>query len=201
MRARRGKRESPGWRVEARPRRVEVFYAYPSRPESLDEIITNALKDLSSERAIQQARVRFRPWPDISITGTRLIDQITDTINRSDVFACDLTYPNLNVAFELGYAIGKFKRLWISLDSAIEDAANRYKRSFEGIIGAGYTGYENHRDLVDAFLYDRPWASLGDHVLNDSYRKRAPRPEIPTLLYVKPPPDTEAVIASLELTG
>lgn len=180
------------------PKRIDVFYAYPSRPESIGETIINAIDELRGDRIVKDIRIRLRPWPEASTSGKRIIDQITEFIDRCAIFACDLTYPNFNVTFELGFAIGRFKRLWISLNTSIEGAAKQYNRTLEGIVGAGYYAYENHHDISAGFLYDCPWGSLDEHLLGEQYRRPAPRPELPTLLYVKPPVNTEAVIMTLD---
>ena len=119
-------------------------------------------------------------------------------IDKADVFACDLTYPNINVAFELGYAIGSFKRIWISLDTSIIGAEQRYRRTYFGLIGSGYIGYSNSNDLIDTFLEDNPTNSLDDTLLGDLYRTDTAHRELPTLLYLKPPTNTDSVIAATE---
>jgi hypothetical protein len=178
--------------------RVTVFYAYPSAPEHLGETITNALSDLKSMRLIKAAAVRFKPWPSLSIGGKRLTSEITQAIDRAQIFACDLTYPNPNVAFELGYAVGRFKRIWISLNTTLANAERDYKRLFFGLLGAGYVGYENHDALAEAFVNNAPWKSLSESLLGEHYRRRAPRPELPALLYARPEPNTDAVVATTE---
>ncbi|MDP2675259.1 MAG: hypothetical protein Q8Q00_10175 [Dehalococcoidia bacterium] len=177
---------------------MTVFYAYPSSPESLGESIQNALRDLKLTRLIKEAAVRFRPWPNLSIAGKKLTTEITQSIDRAQIFACDLTYANANVAFELGYAIGRFKRIWISLNVTIENAPQDYKRLYFGLIGAGYTAYENHGNLAQAFINDAPWKSLDDGLLGGYHKRRPPRPESPALLYARPQLDTDAVIATAE---
>jgi len=179
-------------------KRVQVFYAYPSQPPSLGETIGNAIEHLKTFPEIKRQRLHFKPWADISMAGRRLITEITQGIDRSEVFAYDLTYPNLNVAFEVGYAIGRFKRIWISLDTATEKASREYQRLYGGILSAGYADYLNHRSLAERFIADNPWSSLEDHLLSDSYKVQAPRPERPTLLYLRPPIETDAVIATAE---
>ena len=179
-------------------KRVTVFYAYPSTPDFLGESIQNALGDLKKTPLISKANVRFRPWPSLSTTGKKLTQEITQSIDRAGVFACDLTYPNANVVFELGYAIGKFKRIWISLNTTIEDASRNYKHLYFGLLGAGYTAYENHNDLAEAFINDAPWKSLDQALLGERYTKQARLPESPALLYTRPGLDTDAVIATAE---
>jgi hypothetical protein len=175
-------------------KRTGVFYAYPARPAALGETINNAITDLRQRPEISGAEVRFYPWPDLHVGGKKLLAEITAAITRHDIFAADLTYANANVAFELGFSIAQFKRLWISLDVSIADAANRFKRLYAGILGIGYGAYENHDMLAEAFLSDRPWRSIHEHVLGDTYRRQAPRSELPTLLYAKPQIPTNAAI-------
>ncbi|MCL5961218.1 MAG: hypothetical protein M1358_18245, partial [Chloroflexi bacterium] len=179
--------------------RLDVFYAYPAKPEALNETISEGVNDLKKEVQIRQANVRFKQWNNLSVTGKRIAKEIMQMVDRAEVFACDLTYANLNVSFELGYAIGQFKRVWISLDTTIRDATRQYKRLYAGIVGVGYAPYQNHRELANAFLIDRPWTSLDEHLLGDIHRQQAPRPPLPTLLYVKPPLETDAVIATAEV--
>ena len=179
-------------------KRIHVFYAYPSNPESVGETITKAIGELRADRGLKDLGIEFKPWPELRPSGKRIVTEITEAIDRCQIFACDLTYANLNVTFELGFAIGRLKRLWISLNTSIEGAAQRYRRTLEGIVGVGYTGYENHHNITAGFLSDGPWRSLDQHLLSKSYRLDGPRPELPTLLYVKPPADTEAVIVTWE---
>ena len=173
----------------------ESFYAYPARPPALAETLDGAISDLTGTPEIRAANLRFRPWPDMAVSGKRLLREITDNIDRASIFACDVTYVNDNVAFELGYAIGRFKRVWLSLDTSIANANIAFNHGYTGMLGAGYASYENHEDLAAAFLKDSPWTTAGDFLLAESYRDQQPLEEFPTVLYVKPPHDTDSVIA------
>ena len=178
------------------PRRQRVFYAFPSEPPALGETIQNAINTLKASPDIKRAAIRFHPWTSINIVGKNLISAILTEIDRSAVFACDLTYPNPNVAFELGYAIGSFKRIWLSLDTSVEGATQNYRRTFFALTSSGYAKYNNSDDLATAFLESRPFEDTKQTLLGDFYKRTAPRQETPTLLYVRPPLDTEAVIAT-----
>ncbi len=180
------------------PKRQNVFYAYPSEPPDLGETITAAIEELKADPQVKGTGLRFRPWPTLPVSGVRLLSQITSSIDSSDVFACDVTHLNANVAFEFGYAIGKFKRIWISMNGSIQNAASNYKRFYTGMLGAGYSTYENHGTLATSFLEDRPWRTLEQHLLGETYRNRAPLSEDPTLLYVKPRYDSDSVLAVRE---
>ena len=178
-------------------RNIRIFYAFPGKPAGLAETIRNAIDGLRSERSIKRDRVRFTPWTDMNVSGKQLINNILENIDRSDVFACDLTYPNSNVSFELGYAIGRFKRIWISLDTSNEFAEQRYRRLYYGLLGLGYIPYSNSTELAKVFLQERPDQDLEQTLLGDVYRNPSPRQEIPVLLYVKPPHSTETVTITM----
>ncbi len=180
-------------------KKIDVFYAYPSEPPSVNESISQALLELKASPTIRDDNVRFKPWPSMSIGGKSVVGVVTENIDRAEVFACDLTHPNFNVTFELGYAVGKFKRVWLSLNTVVENAPREYKRTYYNLLGGlGYEPYENHKDLVNALISKPPWADLNATALGDVHRNQAARQEYPTLVYVKPPFDTDAVIATAE---
>ena len=161
--------------------------------------MTAATKSIKGHPELSGSRVRFKLWPTLTASGKPLAKTIMENIDRAQIFACDLTYPNNNVSFELGYAIGRFKRLFISLDSGIEDSARSFKRNYFNLLGLGYSPYENHQELADELLNQRPWEDLDNCVLNNRYQQPSARPELPKLLYVKPEIDTSSVLGTGEL--
>lgn len=92
------------------------FFAYPSKPLSLGENIETAKEIINSSEVIE-----IISWKDIHVTGKIVINEILDAINKADLFACDLTFPNPNVLFELGYAVARNKRIWITLLKTLEN--------------------------------------------------------------------------------
>ncbi len=180
-------------------RRNNVFYGYPSDPPVIGEAIKAATRDLKGHAEITRNRVRFRPWPTVRGSGKLLAQTIVDTIDRSQIFACDLTYPNNNVSFELGYAIGSFKRIFVSLDTSIEESSRQFKRNYSNLLGLGYSAYQNHKDLATKLLDERPWSDPDSSVLNSRYRQSVARPEYPTLLYVKPEINTSSVLGTVDV--
>ena len=111
-------------------RRARVFYGYPSQPPFVGESVANAIEQLNGHPTIRQNRVRLRAWPTIRASGKVLAHEIMESIDSAQIFACDLTYPNDNVSFELGYAVGRFKRIFISLDEGIEGSGHRFNRHY-----------------------------------------------------------------------
>ena len=181
------------------PPRTNVFYAYPSDPPAIGETISEALAGFRRPSKNNGPDVRVRLWTDVRISGRNLASEIIEQIDRADVFACDLTYPNKNVSFELGYAIGRYKRLFVSMDSGIEQAPINFRRHYFDLTGLGYSPYENHQDLRDALNRESPWDSSDRTLLHSRYRQTWARPESPTLLYLKPAIDTDSVIAALDI--
>ena len=179
-------------------RRVNIFYGYPSRPPFIGESIANAIEKLKAHQEIRQNSVRFRPWPTIRVSGKILAREVMNNIDRAEVFACDLTYPNDNVSFELGYAIGRYKRIFISLDSTIEESQRRFRRHYFSSLSLGYSSYSNHDELARRILEEKPWQDARENVLDPRYRRSFARPELPTLFYLKPPINTSSVLKTVD---
>ena len=180
-------------RSKQRAKRWKVFYAYPANPMSVEEVIKNAISHINNRTPQSQPKTRFNLWSDISASGNLLLDSILNEIDRSDVFACDLTYPNANVSFELGYAVARFKRVWISLNGTVAKAPTHFKRLYYQLIPVAYTAYTNSDDLATRYLDSPPTDSLDSTILGEFYKTPKPRREIPTLLYCKPWYSTEAI--------
>ena len=96
-----------------------LFYAYPSDPPGVGETIEGVCQELTTG-----GLVNATPWSNLSVMGKWVIDEILTTIDRSDIFACDVTRQNPNLLFELGFAIARGKRLWLSLNQTIDQAVH-----------------------------------------------------------------------------
>jgi hypothetical protein len=86
------------------PKATGAFYAYPSQPSDLAQTIETA-----AQKMPKLTKVKVRTRRSLSPTGKYVIDHITQAIGKNEIFACDLTYPNPNVVFELGFAIARLK--------------------------------------------------------------------------------------------
>ena len=86
-----------------------IFFAYASGHfENIDAIKRGVI-----EYNGHQKSYHVRLWEDLSIDGVKISQRIFDAIDECELFACDLTYLNHNVLFELGYAIARKKSLLI----------------------------------------------------------------------------------------
>jgi hypothetical protein len=170
---------------------VDCFFAYSASPASLAEIIENAISEINSQGA---SLVVAHGWKSIGVTGKIIIKEICTAIDGCDIFACDLTTLSPNVLFELGYAIARNKRIWLTLDPSYEEAKLNFDRLnlFGGI---GYASYQNHNHLVGLFFQERPFEDLQSTIYTRVLQSTAmPRDQKPSVLYLKSRIETEASI-------
>lgn len=129
----------------------KAFYAYAGHKEDLVEDIRNAVKTINKSNTIQ-----ITTWQDLKISGKYIIEGIHKSIEECDLFICDLTYLNFNVLYELGYAISKDKKIWITLNESHPKSTLNYKK-FNFLTTVGYSGYVNSDQLVKNFFNDKPY--------------------------------------------
>jgi hypothetical protein len=82
-----------------------------------------------------------------------LIDPILKAIATSNVATFDVTSINFNVLFELGYAIGTNRRLWLLRDPSVS------KEDWDAIAfltTLGYSPYVNSDDIESEFFKQVP---------------------------------------------
>ncbi|NLV22413.1 MAG: hypothetical protein GXY49_10570, partial [Syntrophomonadaceae bacterium] len=130
------------------------FYAYPSEPLDVGEIIEDSIKQINDSNLAQ-----IRSWKQLRIQGSIIITEICKEIDRCNTFCCDLTYLNANVLFELGYAIAKNKKIWISLNTNVMKAKENYTKL--PLTQVGYTSYSNVYDLLTGFQENSPFTNEG----------------------------------------
>src|SRR5216683_6522857 len=96
------------------------FFAYPESSSIIIDAVTRAV-ELSD-----RGDLKLKPWQKVRTIGFKLDDLIRDQIRDADVLAADITYPNHNVFYEIGYAIAVGKPVIPTVNVAIE-------RSIEGV--------------------------------------------------------------------
>jgi predicted AAA+ superfamily ATPase len=165
---------------------INGFFAYPSKPHSIPEIINSAIKEINKSQECQ-----IKTWQECSISGKIIIDVICREIDRSDLFIADLTGANPNVLFELGYAIGKQKRVWLILDTSIEESKTLYDQ-LKILTTVGYSPYSNSQNIIDEFFKEHPWTDLDDTIFKNSIEPSLDTQDNEKLLYLKNQHETEA---------
>jgi len=138
-----------------------AFFAFPDSPPDLVapiQVSTAAVKN-------SDAKIGLQTWPQMAIFGSNIPDVIKSNIGNIDVLICGVTYPNLNVYYEIGYAIGAGKTIAPVVNTSFANAETDIRRDgfFDNI---GYEKYENSDQLIEilknlpstilAELYSKP---------------------------------------------
>lgn len=136
----------------------QAFFAYPAEPPEVSTTIDKALP------LLRDAKTEVLAWPQLDIFGGFIPDQVRRSIRKSNYSFFDITYPNSNVYYELGYAIGHGKPVGPLLNKGIVDASKKVQKL--GIFdNLGYLQYANSRELSTR-LKSRP-----NHKLLNVYQK------------------------------
>ncbi len=168
------------------------FFAYSSRPAALPETIKRSIGLINDT-----GMARLDGWESLHPAGKFIIDAICRDIDERDIFACDLTYLNSNVLFELGYAIAKRKRIWIILDPSQPDAQRNYS-NFLLVSNVGHSRYTNAQDIAREFFNEGIAETLDDTLYKRAVEGIVSNPIRPSLLYLRCELRTDA---SIDLTG
>ncbi len=168
--------------------RPKGFFAFPSHPTELVETILAAVNRLNNAN-----QVSIKPWTALGLTGNLITAGVLDEIDRAQFFCADLRDCNPNVLFEIGYAIAKDKRTWLTLDPSIVDS----KKAFEDLrilTTIGYAPYANAEQVERAFYVNSPQLSLESTILKCEITPSLQTKDDPHLLYVKSLHDSEASV-------
>jgi hypothetical protein len=116
------------------------FFAYPESSPIVTEAIKGAV-ELSAKETL-----KLKPWEEMRIIGFKLDDLIRDQIHDVEVLAADISYPNHNVLYEIGYAIAVGKPVIPTVNVAIEKSIERVQKIglFDTI---GWATYVNADEL------------------------------------------------------
>jgi len=166
------------------------FFAYPAKPLSLAETIESAIKQINKNGA---GTVSVQGWKSLDVPGRLVVHEVCAAINSCDLFICDLTELSMNVFFELGYAIAKNKRVWITLDASYQHAKDNYTK-LSILSTVGYAPYQNSYELTDQFLSEQPFLSestIFQDVIQSIVQAQTAQP---SLLYLKCELKTEASV-------
>lgn len=126
-----------------------AFLGYSSRPELAREALHR------SSGLLTQIGITARSWEDLAIGGQIIISSVLSAIDDSDISIFDVSTLSPNVLYELGYAIGRAKRIWLLIDKSDSDAISRWQR-FRLLSGVGYRGWTNSEEIRNMYLVDQP---------------------------------------------
>lgn len=162
-----------------------AFFGYPSRPELSRETLAKAAQHIG-----QSGELKAVTWEQLDVTGRLIIDRITEAIDRASVSVFDITNMNENVMFEVGYAIGANRQIWLVRDPSDEDAERQFKE-VAILVDVGYESYENSHELASAFSRDRPFERPMT-IFEESIEPGLDPVSSPSIFYMRSPLHSEA---------
>ena len=121
---------------------LSAFFAYASQPDEAARTIRIAL-----ERLRDTYRLDVHGWEQNDIAGRFLVDPILAQIDEKPLLIADISRPNFNVTYEIGYAIGKQRRVVLVRNKTIatEEETIRELGVFDTL---GYLQYANADELT-----------------------------------------------------
>lgn len=83
------------------------FAAYPSTPPQIGQTVSAAVNRLNTS----SSAVQLSTWEENDVAGRFIAETVLAEIDACDLLVADVTRLNFNVVFEVGYAIGRRKRV------------------------------------------------------------------------------------------
>ena len=136
------------------PNNYTGFFAFPSMPSDREGIIEKSIKQINSQENIYNFKITS--WTNIKKTSSRIISNILECIEKSDVLIGDISGLNPNVLFEIGYAFGAKKKLLLFIQGSSSSERQRDMSNIEIISGLNIEPYENWEQLVEKILSNIP---------------------------------------------
>jgi len=131
---------------------MKAFYAYPSSIAEVTKVIRAAKRILS-----QNVRnLDLHLWQENDISGRPLTDPIFQGIAEADIFVADITAIDFNVTFEVGFAIGRGKRIYLTRDSNFNQGSTLAAKIgiFDTLGFETYTDEQNLSELLRTYRCD-----------------------------------------------
>ncbi len=132
---------------------MKAFIAYPSSLPEIIHAIHGAKGILSSPRRDLELHL----WEENDISGRPLTDPIFDGIALADFLIADITAMNFNVTFEIGYAIGLGKRVYLTRNGNFTRNSNLMDRIgiFDTLGFDTYTEEQSLSALIKTYGADK----------------------------------------------
>jgi hypothetical protein len=122
-------------------KRPTAFLAYPSQ----DALVAETL--LATGKLSKDEPIHITPWPKLETMGLKIDDLIRDKLDDASLLIADITHPNFNVYYEIGYAIAQQKPVLLTIFNGIEAGVEnaRITGLFDNV---GWVEYDNSAELV-----------------------------------------------------
>lgn len=118
---------------------VSGFYAYASSPAEIGQTI---------EQAANRSSSKINTWKALDIPGHFISEEVLEGIDSCSFLVADISVLNFNVTYEIGYAIGKGKRVLLTKNRGINEGSPSIREV--GIFDTlGYKEYQNSLELSE----------------------------------------------------
>lgn len=122
---------------------MKGFFAYPARPAQIIATIRTSIEEVKRFHAVAD----LVGWEELDIAGRFISSEVLRGIDQAEFLIADITTLNFNVTYEVGYAIGRGKRVVIVRNEAfgkIEDEKIRKLGIYDTL---GFKNYQNSIEL------------------------------------------------------
>lgn len=161
---------------------ASAFVAYSSKDEAVASLVFAAVRKANA----RPLPVRFEPWLFNDVAGQPLVSPILEKIDSSPFLVADITTLNLNVVYEVGFAVGREKRAFLIRHAGTP--GDRELANSAGIFDTlGYQEYTSDEDLAH-----RLSAEIAENPLPVAYAA-----DRKSLIYVLEPPTRNQAVAIL----
>lgn len=123
---------------------LKGLIAYPAQPPEIGTLIKAARHSLEKSSRTQN----LRSWEESDIPGRFIATEVLEQIDAGNILVADITQLNFNVVFEIGYAIGAQKRVYLVRNDAL-DISTDILRSIGIFDTLGYETYTSSSELTD----------------------------------------------------
>jgi hypothetical protein len=142
-----------------------AFFAYPAEPQFLGDAIQEAILRVRSANDLI-----ITPWTKLNIIGLKLDNLIRERLAGADFILADVTYPNFNVYYEIGYAAGQQKPFVLTVNYAIEQASAH--ANLTGLFDTvGQLRYQNSGELVERLANYEGYSWTNEYLKDKDHAK------------------------------
>src|SRR5260221_13928688 len=120
----------------------KAFFAYSSDPSGVGATIERAYTNIKNRTGYD-----VKTWKHLEVCGQVIADEVLSEIDGGTSLIADITRLNFNVIYEIGYAIGRGKPVYIVRNSAFE--VEKISLAELGVFDTlGYEFYNNADELT-----------------------------------------------------
>ena len=125
----------------------EIFFLYPQQPNQLTQTIIGTIDIIKS----QSRNFNLITHSQNVTSGSFLSDGSFQNIDDANIVFIDITEPNFNILFAIGYALGKDKKIALFLNSSL--SLDRKEINEVGAFDSlEFRQYENSRELENQLI-------------------------------------------------